>query len=165
MVLPESPREGSKWRAVWRKVLPCVKLSELDLAYARLEGSEQIARVLYLAMRGIGTDEAAINRELARVETQDEWDAVQVAFKVGDGSDSFQQGNLKAALESELSESELLLAKKSLWGDARDARVWYSSAVEDAVARLFGAMKGVGTAEQDIYQALSWVKSEEMWSA
>jgi hypothetical protein len=131
--------------------------------------SERIARKLYLAMKGLGTDENAINTELARVATQEEWEAVQTAFRVGEGSCSFQGGDLKAAIESELNQTDLITAKKHLWyssatDDTGDARVWYSSMTVDTVARLYSAMKGLGTHEDEIYSALGWVKTNEQWA-
>ena len=67
---------------------------------------------LYKAMKGFGTKESAVYKELEGVRSQDEWGEVQGQFRTH--YSSFHSGNLVRAIDDELTKSEMQKARDIL---------------------------------------------------
>ena len=128
------------------------------------------AGVLHAAMKGLGTDEAAIYGVLEAVASQEDWDGVKQRFR--EAHAGMCGGDVVQALRGELSEremahaTEILNTKGILLGAAAApaaAAPTASVAPSAHAATLHRAMKGFGTDEAAIYGVLEAVKSQREW--
>eukprot|EP01062_Namystynia_karyoxenos_P031566 TRINITY_DN23414_c0_g1_i1.p1 TRINITY_DN23414_c0_g1~~TRINITY_DN23414_c0_g1_i1.p1 ORF type:complete len:1935 (+),score=647.67 TRINITY_DN23414_c0_g1_i1:95-5899(+) len=117
-----------------------------------------LADQLYIAMKGLGTDEDLIWRTLDKVESSDAWHDVKKAFKRRHAD--YCGGDLLKALADELSASEMAKAKGIL---SLNGVVW-DDRVPVLVDMLYEAMEGLGTDEAAIYVALEGITSQALWN-
>ena len=107
-------------------------------------------------MHGLGTDEAAVFGVVEQIGCQEDWDAVVECFKVFPMSG----GNVRAALEAELSDDEYATCKR-LFGEKGVAlHVLSCGEIADKLAE---AMRGLGTDEDGIDAAVRCVHSQLDW--
>lgn len=144
------------------------------------------ADLLYKAMKGMGTDEDQIYKEAGKVKTQEQWSAVQRAFKKN--HHDMKGGDLLAALKDELQGDEEVRVKDvmhkngvNVWKPAGAAPASRSASVADSAPpprtgsaagpspgdvsdKLYAAMSGAGTDEAAVLAQCAHVKDQEFWS-
>jgi Domain of unknown function (DUF4157)/Annexin len=123
---------------------------ELSRALSLLRGetpSTEIARTLWNAMRGFGTDESAIYATVAG-RTAAQWTDIQAAYRLMTGS------NLLTEIRDELNDDEWAHLQTLLPGAAGGAVTDEDRATVIA-NQLEAAMQGLGTDESAIYAALT----------
>eukprot|EP01062_Namystynia_karyoxenos_P076703 TRINITY_DN7570_c3_g1_i1.p1 TRINITY_DN7570_c3_g1~~TRINITY_DN7570_c3_g1_i1.p1 ORF type:complete len:1240 (+),score=513.92 TRINITY_DN7570_c3_g1_i1:94-3720(+) len=134
---------------------------------SKSERAAAVAEILFRAMKGMGTNEAEIFLALGGVKSQEAWEAVQEQYKVKHGD--FYDGDLLKSLRQELDKGDLerckstLLANGVVMDGGSDAEVTKQMRAETIAEMLFKSMKGLGTDEEAIFDALRGVEDQEMW--
>ena len=67
--------------------------------------TDDVAERIFVACKGLGTDESAIREALVQLDTLEEWNAVQASFKSQHGD--FYDGDIMKCLKEELSDKEM----------------------------------------------------------
>ncbi|KAJ9449132.1 hypothetical protein DIPPA_21110 [Diplonema papillatum] len=113
IAIPGSPseRSGSGASRVPADASPSPALARTSNA-GPASAAEQVAAALHGAMQGFGTDEQRVFDQLARVGAERDWVAAQHAFNRL--YPKFRRGDLRKALEDELTARELSRAKAIL---------------------------------------------------
>eukprot|EP01062_Namystynia_karyoxenos_P069735 TRINITY_DN65199_c0_g1_i1.p1 TRINITY_DN65199_c0_g1~~TRINITY_DN65199_c0_g1_i1.p1 ORF type:complete len:624 (+),score=181.78 TRINITY_DN65199_c0_g1_i1:92-1873(+) len=123
---------------------------------------------LYKAMKGFGTDEAAVYKVLGSVTTQQQWEGVQADYKKKYGKDLIKD------LKSELNDKEErrcaeLMQKRGIDWDGPDgpapAAAGAKPAEQSPVDILHKAMDGLGTDEKAVMGVVNSVKTQAEWDA
>ncbi|MBL7745891.1 MAG: DUF4157 domain-containing protein, partial [Chitinophagaceae bacterium] len=131
--------------------------NDLSRALSLLRGetpSAEIARTLWDAMRGWGTDESAIYAVVAG-RTASQWADIQAAYNQMTGN------NLTTEIRDELTDSEWTYFQSLLPG-AEGGAVTNEDRATVIANRLEAAMQGWGTDESAIYAALTGHSESEL---
>eukprot|EP01063_Lacrimia_lanifica_P041520 TRINITY_DN9716_c0_g1_i3.p1 TRINITY_DN9716_c0_g1~~TRINITY_DN9716_c0_g1_i3.p1 ORF type:complete len:806 (+),score=256.16 TRINITY_DN9716_c0_g1_i3:2006-4423(+) len=139
-------------------------LRKQGVAFAGAATPEALASALYAAMKGFGTDEAAVYTALRAVEGSDGWRAVQHAF--AEKHSEFHGGDVVAALKAEMTLAEwgecTALLKAQGVADGAAAEGGAASALGIANG-LFHAVNRVGSDEAAVFTVLAKVHDEAAW--